>query len=313
MKMVKLLRTPKSALRWAIQRLVPEAPEASSHHFPSLGWVMARLLLSSSKNHAFLDRASIPLMFRLTPKSSHKGLGLRLLSLSPHYWIYQFNDSHYPKWYTRRQVLDGEFTRNADSRRVLAERVLQPFLKPGTTALDFGSGPGFLANAVSRFVGKVIAADISRGVAACAKAINGAPNIDFVVNRTSGLPIVEDHTVDLVYTFAVFQHLLKEQTASFLHEFHRVLKPGGQGVCHMILKETGAEETTPEVEAPQFKSRIRRWLYSRLMLRMTYYTKAEMTELLTKIGYRDIRIVHVKDVAKIDDDIGHEHLLLFKK
>src|SRR5262249_36714426 len=102
------LLNPRYAMRSVINRIIPQPPPIDSAHRPSLGWTAARVALSMSKNHAFLDRPSIPLLFRLTPKSLRKGLGLHTLSLSPHYWIYQYNDDIYPKWYTRRQILDAE-------------------------------------------------------------------------------------------------------------------------------------------------------------------------------------------------------------
>lgn len=280
-------------------------------HRRSLASKAARVLLSTSGNHAFLDRASIPWLFRVTPQRWRHALGLRLLGLSPHYFIYQYDADVYPTWFTRGQILDAEYRRNADSRRLLAEKVLKPFLRPDMTVLDFGCGPGFLAKAAAKHAGKVIGADVSRGVIACARAINAAPNVEYIVNRTTSLPAIPNDQLDLVYVFAVFQHVTKEQTAEIFAEFRRVLKPGGQGVCHMLLAEPGQEPAAKPVA--EGKGLLRRLVHNRLTLRMTYYSQAEMRSLLAKIGFRDIRIVQVKDVANIRDDIGNEHLLLFRK
>src|SRR4030042_6477172 len=105
------------------------------------------------------------------------------------------------------------------------------------TALEFGCGAGFLARQASEHVRKVFATGVSRGVIACAGHLNAAPNVSYVRNGLSDLHAIADASIDLVYSFAVFQHLRKKQTLAFFKEFARVLKPGGLGVCHTILRD----------------------------------------------------------------------------
>ena len=215
------------------------------NHTPTLAWRLGRLLIASSKDHAFLDRGWIPGLLRLTPRQHRAPLALRLLSLSPHYWVYQWSNS-YPAAATRREILDAEYARNAASRKEICDKLLRRFLRPEMTALDFGCGPGFLAKEVSPYVSTVIASDVSRGVIACAREINAARNLQYVTNGLASLDNVADATIDFVYSFAVFQHLTKEQSRAFLREFARVLKPGGSGACHTILKEVDDARDRPE-------------------------------------------------------------------
>lgn len=106
-----------------------------------------------------------------------------------------------------------------------------------------------------------------------------------------------------VYSFAVFQHLRKKQTLAFFKEFARVLKPAGLGVCHTILREPDeAKEHDPNG-----------WIQKRVMLRMVYYSKAEVAELLAKAGFTDVRTDDVSSLADIDDDIGVEQLVTFRR
>jgi SAM-dependent methyltransferase len=264
---------------------------------PGIVWLLARLLLSSSKDHAFLDRAWLPAVMRCTPRRWREGLALRLLGLSPHYWIYQ---DYYPREMDRTEVLRRECRRNLTSRQELCDKVLRRFLRPSQTVLDFGCGPGFLAQAVSPHVRQVVAADVSRGVIACAREINGADNIRYVANTLTGLPAVADGSIDLVYSFAVVQHLRKEQTASFFREFARVLRPEGGGVIHVVLGESGVQESAG-------------WHARRVDLRRACFSPDEVTALAREAGLGDVRIVPVGSLCDIDDEIGAEHLLLFRR
>jgi ubiquinone/menaquinone biosynthesis C-methylase UbiE len=264
---------------------------------PGPVWLLARLLISSSKDHAFLDRAWLPWVMRCTPRGWREGLALRLLAFSPHYWIYL---DYYPATLGRSEVLRREHQRNLASRRELCNKVLRRFLRPTQTVLDFGCGPGFLARAVSPHVRQVVAADVSRGVIACARVLNGAGNIRYVANTLRGLPAVADASIDLVYSFAVIQHLRKEQTECFFREFARVLRPGGQGVIHVLLGESTVLES-------------KGWHARRVDLRRACFAEEEIIALAREAGFEDVHIVPVGSLCDIDDEIGAEHLLLFRR
>jgi 2-polyprenyl-3-methyl-5-hydroxy-6-metoxy-1,4-benzoquinol methylase len=281
---------------------LPEGPYAEDRR-QNMAWKLARALISSSKDHAFLDRRWIGWILRMMPGRFREPLALRLLSLSPHYWVYQWT-SRYPTDFRRGAILRREFDRNASSRREICENILRRFLRPEMTVLDFGCGPGFLAREVSRHVKQVVAADVSHGVTACARVLNAAPNLKYVTNRPANLAAVDDRSIDLVYSFAVFQHLLKEQTVVFFREFARVLRPGGSGLFHIILKNPHQQQYTGHTGET--------WLEKEVHLRMVYLSDEEIRGLLTEAGFRDIQIRQVSSIAKIRDDIGNEHLVTFR-
>jgi cyclopropane fatty-acyl-phospholipid synthase-like methyltransferase len=206
---------------------------------------------------------------------------------------------------SRRSILEAEFQRNAASRQELCDKLLERYLTSTFVVLDFGCGPGFLAKAASAKVHRVIASDVSRGVIACARMLNGADNVDYVVNSYSGLENVARASIDLVYSFAVFQHLLKTQAALFFAEFSRVLKPGACGVCHVILKEADESRAPDDSQG--------NWVRQRVNLRMVYYTPGELIALAQEAGLRDITVTPVASLADMDDDIGNEHLLTFSR
>jgi ubiquinone/menaquinone biosynthesis C-methylase UbiE len=273
--------------------------EWKANRVPGTAWRLARLLIASSKDHAFLDRGWLPWLLTCSPRFWRKGLALRLLSLSPHYWMHQWLEC-YPLGMSRREVLRSEYERNLLSRRELCDKLLRRYLQPSMTVLDFGCGPGFLARAVSPLVQQVVAADVSRGVIACAAVLNGADNIRYLANASDNLAAVADDSIDLLYSFAVIQHLRKQQTAGFFREFARVLRPGGQGVIHFLLGQSAVHEHQG-------------WELGRVEVRMASFSQEEITDLVHQAGLRDVRVIPVASLGALDDNIGSEHLVLFRR
>lgn len=325
---------------WAVTRTVrairaARSQKAAGHiRHSTFRWRLARLLIASSKQHAFLDRAWISWLFRCVPRGLRQPLARRLLSLSPHYYVYQWTD-RYPDECPRGEILRREHERNAASRAEICDKLVSRFLRPGMTVLDFGCGPGFLAREVSAHVAQVIAADVSRGVIACARQLNPADNLRYVANRMSDLSLLGDASVDLVYSFAVFQHLLKGQSFVYFQEFARILKPGGMGICHTILSDARPDAPAaacgwedPQGPPPQVKlgairdvcvqlftgrPRPQGWVDRRVDLRMVYFTAAEWKALLQRAGFKEVQVVPVSSITDLNDDIGNEHLVTFRK
>jgi SAM-dependent methyltransferase len=75
----------------------------------------------------------------------------------------------------------------------------------------------------------VHAVDISRGVLACARALNGAPNIAY---QTPGEFRAAAAPVDLAYSFAVVQHLRTKALTVALALLADAVRPGGLLLLH---------------------------------------------------------------------------------
>jgi ubiquinone/menaquinone biosynthesis C-methylase UbiE len=174
------------------------------------------------------------------------------------------------------------------------------------TVLDFGCGPGFLSLEVSKAVARVVAVDVSRGVVACARVINPARNITYLVNASSDLRAVPDGSIDLVFSFAVFQHLEREQTIRFLGEFARILKPAGVGMCQFAINEAAARREGSSVAGGRSYA-------DQYRLRMTHTTLDDVEQLVKTAGFAEVSIVPISTIAQIKDDIGTQHLATFRQ
>ncbi len=101
---------------------------------------------------------------------------------------------------------------------------LLPHLGAGLDLLDVGCGPGTitidLANRIAP--GKAIGIDVAQDAIAAANALGS--DIDFAVGDAYNLDYA-DGTFDVVHAHQVLQHLTDPVAA--LHEWKRVLKPGG--------------------------------------------------------------------------------------
>lgn len=106
--------------------------------------------------------------------------------------------------------------------RIQALRSVLPQGQPAV--LDVGCGDGCILRALSPRVGRAVGVDISEAALEVARSSSGA-DIEFVQgDAEEGLPFDSD-SFDVVFSGDVIEHLF--DSASFLREMHRVLKPNG--------------------------------------------------------------------------------------
>jgi ubiquinone/menaquinone biosynthesis C-methylase UbiE len=96
------------------------------------------------------------------------------------------------------------------------------------TVLDFGCGVGRLARAFQSHFERYVGLDISDPLIAKAREVNvGLPHATFAVSASDALNW-EDDSFDLVYAWAVLQHIADRALAlRLVAEFVRVLRPEG--------------------------------------------------------------------------------------
>jgi ubiquinone/menaquinone biosynthesis C-methylase UbiE len=98
-------------------------------------------------------------------------------------------------------------------------------------ALDFGTGPGRLAQALADHFEHVTGVDIAASMVDTARAYNQhGERVEYVVNTAPDLHIFDSESFDFVYTEKVLQHIPPELQAGYIAEFVRVLRPGGLAI-----------------------------------------------------------------------------------
>lgn len=145
-------------------------------------------------------------------------------------------------------------------------------LQPEQRIVDIGCGCGRLAVPLTRYLsrGEYSGFDIDRpAIRWCQKHIERRfPNFHFthadvrnghynasgaIEPERFGFPYASS-SVDLVFAASVFTHLTREAVRHYLHETHRVMKPGGQCVASFFLIDT---ESLAKIQAGRTEPRFR--------------------------------------------------------
>jgi SAM-dependent methyltransferase len=224
-----------------------------------------------------------------------KHVALRLLSLSPHYFY--------------NRDIRAEAERNRRSRQALADALIVPHLNRATRVIDYGCGPGFMAYAVAGQAGHVDAVDISRGVLACARALNGRANITYL--RPDELERRKE-MADLAYSFAVVQHLTSEVLIDVLGLLASKIRQNGLLLLHFPVPDQGGWHTEAELMARQSIADRAKLRYG---LNCFGRTVADMEGLVASSGFTDVVIRPLSGRINVpgDDDIVKQHILIARR
>ncbi len=259
----------------------------------------------------FLGQPMIPFLLKITPKKKQMWLALRIIGISPHYFIYQWSSTKYPLTMSRTERLKAEHLRNSSTRKQICNQILRPYLKPNMTVLDFGCGLGYLSNAVAKYTEKVHAVDISCGAIECAKILNPANNLFYSNNNGKDLTMFNDNSFDLIYSFAVVQHLSDKLFEGFLKEFLRILKPSGQVVCHIVLDDNPQSKSECYEKSSIFSIIYRP--FKRFELHSEHRSFENVLKKIVDNGFKPLTTNPIKQISDVDDDIVNHHLFVFMK
>jgi len=134
-------------------------------------------------------------------------------------------------------------------------------------ALDFGCGVGRVTRALSPLFDQVIGVDIAGSMIDKAKALNAEmSNVGFIENSQADLRIINDSSIDLVYSNITLQHMPPQFAKCYIAEFLRILAPGGLAVFQLACDYD-----------PTWRGRVFRWVPNNLLnpiRRLLYRSKA---------------------------------------
>lgn len=256
----------------------------------------------------FLGAKWIPIFLKRVPESKKRIWALRILSLSPHYFI-KPEDPKY-KGMSNNKYLETVFRDCVESREKLYDRVLKNYLKENQTVLDYGCGPGFLSKIASEHVEKIYACDISTGALACARVVNNSENLEYVIADESGLNSIPNESVDLVFSFHLIQHLTDEIFEIVLANCQKKLKQGGLLLLHIQLEDAvwKKEEEWKTDNSLQGKIKYRYGLHC------FGRTKESHIELVAKHQFTDIQIESFASMINEDsEDVHSQYILTARK
>lgn len=118
----------------------------------------------------------------------------------------------------------------ASGERIVADHYVDGLATPSRhdLAVEIGSGLGRICRALREHFDHVVGIDIAPEMVAQARELVTAEGIEFRVGDGTTLTDVADASVDLVFTFTVFQHIPDPTVVEgYIAEVGRVLRPGG--------------------------------------------------------------------------------------
>ena len=141
-------------------------------------------------------------------------------------------DAHYYVAFgSRDQNEEGFLATAADAIRAVKDELKRLSSVPTAArrALEIGCGPGRLMKPLSQFFGEIHGVDVSDEMIRMARErLRGIPHAHAHVGPGAGLPQFASESFDLVFSYAVYQHIpSREVVLEYLRETARVLKPGG--------------------------------------------------------------------------------------
>jgi 2-polyprenyl-3-methyl-5-hydroxy-6-metoxy-1,4-benzoquinol methylase len=162
----------------------------------------------------------------------------------------------------------------------LRRRFLIDALAPGERLLDLGCGEGSFAVAASEAGADVVAADVAAEPIRRARALH--PGLDLRVIDGEGVWELDDAGFDVVWAGEVIEHVA--DTASWLSELRRVLRPGGRLLLSTPLlgrRELMAAAMSSAVFAERFEPRSDH---------LRHYNAATLRALIADFGFERIAV-----------------------
>lgn len=132
-------------------------------------------------------------------------------------------------------------------KATLIEEVLLPHLGDARAILEIGPGGGRWSTVLQQHAERLVLVDVTqRALELCRERLGDAANVEYVLSEGAAFPVVEQDSIDWVWSFDVFVHIAPLDVASYVGEIARVLRPGGTGVIH----HSGALQRFPGWRSP---------------------------------------------------------------
>lgn len=264
--------------------------------------IIMNVLTLGNEGQSFLGAKWIETVLKLAPEKYKRQLALTALSWSPHYFYCGINAEY--EHLSHADFTEREFERNKSTREKLCSSVLLPHLNNAQVVLDYGCGPGFLANSVAKNVHTVYAIDLSRGALECGRILNGSSNISFL--HVTQLSEIEDCSMDIVYSFAVIQHVTDAIFKEILVTMRNKLKQGGKLIIHIVLEGDNWKMERDWKQDTSLRGRLK----LKYGLNCFKRNEDDVRGMLESVGYTSITIQPMQELCPENfDDVCTQHLI----
>lgn len=99
--------------------------------------------------------------------------------------------------------------------------------------VDLACGHGRSSEMLRRHGDRIYLADVNqKNLDFCRARFGGDPGFRYILCDGPMLPQIPDKSVTLLYCFNAMVYYDSDLIRAWLKEFHRILRPGGRGLCH---------------------------------------------------------------------------------
>ena len=189
-------------------------------------------------------------------------------------------DENYVLWADPRQWVEGgeQWSRRWGGSEAQWHGTLLPRIRrflPTGTILEIAPGYGRWSHRLRRHCDRLVLVDLSEDcIDVCRQRFAGDDGVDCFVNDGSSLEMIEDSSVDFVFSFDSLVHVEADIVERYLFEFARVLRSDGAGFVH----HSNAGDYRKYLELPQaLPGRILASLYKARVLDKPHWRALSMT------------------------------------
>lgn len=168
----------------------------------------------------------------------------RLLGKTGNRWRVNYEKRHLlpgfnTKFYNHRGWTKYDWSKNGEEwndspewRESIINLIIRKYISGGRI-LEIGPGAGKWSKYLLEIADKLILVDLTEtSITLCRKHLNQSDKCEFHVNDGSRLNFIDSSSIDYLWAFDTFVHIAPKETANYLKEISRVLKPGATGVIH---------------------------------------------------------------------------------
>ena len=172
-----------------------------------------------------------------------------------------------------------QLTRKADPELQQAAlldqmKFLKKFLSPQCTFMEIGPGDCSLSIALSKFVEKVYAIDVSDEIA---KSATFPVNFELIISDGCRIPVPKN-SIGVAYSYQLMEHLHPEDASEQVRNVYETLAPGGAYICSTPSRLTGPHDVSKYFDDIATGFHLKE------------YSVTELAKIFRKAGFSTVRV-----------------------